>query len=482
MAFTGADVVNVKAPGDKALALADGLKDLPFHRWAKRFSGLQALPPVMASPPTMNMSAVGGASTIPTPNTISKDSLLISRSGTWTQYSGDTAFNAPERAGAHISFKLTGRRFDIRGARVSGSTRGFSILVDGELVTKTPWDQFLPGLTNKASSATARHRFLCDFGANLVSFRCGRANIGTPSGSGYVVGDVLTLTGGTFTSPAQVRVGAVNGSGAIISLAVTDSGAYSVVPNNTVAVTGGSGTGAVLLVYWNRVNTTKKTRRIDIIADYGTMLGEINVDADASVTPAELTGAKLLFAGDSITEYQLADYAGGIWAQQVAWKLGAWDRSVPFGTSGRGWLATTPFSLDVAAIIAEAPDMLVIALGTNDASNEVNLASLTAEVTARLAELLEALPYLRIVVVGPFVDATGTYTSAIAAGVAAVASADQARVRFVDFHALGIYAAGSDFSASYGTASDVHPSQDGHDVIANGLALPVAQAFLSMAA
>ena len=65
-------------------------------------------------------------------------------------------------------------------------------------------------------------------------------------GSGYVVGNVLTLatgSGGTGT-PAQITVDAIDSSGAITDWHVSTIGTYSVYPPNILGVTGGAGTGA----------------------------------------------------------------------------------------------------------------------------------------------------------------------------------------------------------------------------------------------
>ena len=64
-------------------------------------------------------------------------------------------------------------------------------------------------------------------------------------GSGYVVGEVLTLTGGTFVAATQLTVSAVSG-GAITAVTIRTLGSYSVDPTNPVSVgsTTGSGTGA----------------------------------------------------------------------------------------------------------------------------------------------------------------------------------------------------------------------------------------------
>jgi lysophospholipase L1-like esterase len=71
-------------------------------------------------------------------------------------------------------------------------------------------------------------------------------------GSGYVVGDRVTMAGGTFTAPAIGNVTSVSG-GAITAVAVDTAGLYTVTPSNPVsqASTSGSGTGATFTVTWN---------------------------------------------------------------------------------------------------------------------------------------------------------------------------------------------------------------------------------------
>lgn len=67
-------------------------------------------------------------------------------------------------------------------------------------------------------------------------------------GTGYRVGDLLSVTGGTSVGRAAViYVSAVNaGTGAVTAVAVDDGGIYGAVPANPAATTGGSGTGATL--------------------------------------------------------------------------------------------------------------------------------------------------------------------------------------------------------------------------------------------
>jgi hypothetical protein len=63
-------------------------------------------------------------------------------------------------------------------------------------------------------------------------------------GTGYTVGNVLTIVGGTpVTTAAQLTVSSVSG-GVITAVTVSAANSYTVLPTNPVSVTGGSGTGA----------------------------------------------------------------------------------------------------------------------------------------------------------------------------------------------------------------------------------------------
>ena len=69
-------------------------------------------------------------------------------------------------------------------------------------------------------------------------------------GTGYTAGDVLTLSGGTFTTASQITVNTVS-AGVIATFTVTGIGSgYSVLPTNPVSVTGGTGSGATFNLAW----------------------------------------------------------------------------------------------------------------------------------------------------------------------------------------------------------------------------------------
>lgn len=67
------------------------------------------------------------------------------------------------------------------------------------------------------------------------------------AGTGYVVGDILTVAGGTFFVAATVSVETVGGGGDVTSVKIRQSGGYTADPTLTGnAVTGGTGTGCTL--------------------------------------------------------------------------------------------------------------------------------------------------------------------------------------------------------------------------------------------
>jgi hypothetical protein len=85
-----------------------------------------------------------------------------------------------------------------------------------------------------------------DLSDKLVAAATGRSLTAVAvnnGGSGYVVGDVLTVDGGTSTVVATVEVTAVSG-GAITGVRVMNQGVYTADPSTPNSATGGSGTGA----------------------------------------------------------------------------------------------------------------------------------------------------------------------------------------------------------------------------------------------
>ena len=67
------------------------------------------------------------------------------------------------------------------------------------------------------------------------------------TGTGYVVGDVLTVSGGTGTA-AQITIDMVASAGAIVDFHISTAGNYSVYPAAIEGVTGGTGSSAQFLI------------------------------------------------------------------------------------------------------------------------------------------------------------------------------------------------------------------------------------------
>jgi len=79
----------------------------------------------------------------------------------------------------------------------------------------------------------------------------GTLNSGSSGYGGYVVNELITLTGGTFSTAAVIKVKAVN-AGLITAWEIITPGNYSVLPSNPVlqGSTTGGGTGASFNLTW----------------------------------------------------------------------------------------------------------------------------------------------------------------------------------------------------------------------------------------
>jgi lysophospholipase L1-like esterase len=476
-----ADVAPVLSGGDISVERAAYVGLSKFHRWRAGFNGFGAVPDVMASPPTVTVGAAAGNSTIGGSTTVGigrDDTRLTKLGGAFVDSSG---YKAGTKVGVRYRWLVDGT-FDMKMKSYLGQSQ-YTLLIDGKPVSKARNSVDSPGMNDDTE-----HFILCEFGADTLSYELANP-VKLAGGSGYVVGEVITLTGGTFSTAAQVRVTAVN-AGAVTAAAVHRAGVYSVAPATmSQGSTSGSGTGATFTTALGKLHTTKRMRTVELILGFGTKFAGLNVGGGISVLPwpENTDKAKLMMVGDSFIENLHGSWAGGNWTRQMAYMLGLQERFVQYGTSGQGFVrGSTLLSAEIASIISQAPDMLGLAEGINDmfqwsdiVANE-GAAGLTAAVTARLNELLTGLPKVRIVGIGPYADTTAARacTVAIAAGYAA--ASDPTRVAFYDFGATGAYTltgGGSGYTSTDGT----HPGQTGMDMLASVLAPPIASAFLALA-
>jgi hypothetical protein len=138
-------------------------------------------------------------------------------------------------------------------------------------------------------------------------------------GTGYNVGNVLTIVGGTFTDQLQVSVTTVS-SGVITSVSVITGtfGIYTQIPpSNPATVTGGTGTGATFNLTWNfRAITIDSAgsgyvEQPTITFSGGGGSGAAAYATVGSTPTIKSTASALNFATASGLQLQVADTFGG---------------------------------------------------------------------------------------------------------------------------------------------------------------------------
>jgi len=98
-----------------------------------------------------------------------------------------------------------------------------------------PYNTASPAITPTGGGFSVAATFTCTMGANLATLVSG--------GTGYAVGDLLTLSGGTYTTPCTLSVTTVSG-GVITGFNLTTPGIYTLTPPlASTATTGGHGAG-----------------------------------------------------------------------------------------------------------------------------------------------------------------------------------------------------------------------------------------------
>ncbi|MGY1774396.1 SGNH/GDSL hydrolase family protein [Geodermatophilus sp. SYSU D00804] len=126
---------------------------------------------------------------------------------------------------------------------------------------------------------------------------------------------------------------------------------------------------------------------------------------DAAESPESVTA---VFIGDSWTEGTGADSPDRGWAPQVAQAEG-WS-IINAGQGGTGYVSDgppeyperAPLPDRVADVIAQDPDIVLVAAGINDAGRGYSDQQIIGAVEATLRPLREQLPDARVLVIGPW--------------------------------------------------------------------------------
>lgn len=152
-------------------------------------------------------------------------------------------------------------------------------------------------------------------------------------GTGYIVTDLLTVSGGTCEEQTTLTVTSVSG-GVIDGVEITESGIYSVAPSNPVSVTGGTGTGATFNMTYEGIPT--ETPRLSLEGPGG---GEdsrvyLNIQTDNSVGDGFYSWI-LYGATGADPGAPFGTWPGGgggayfnLWQHQIDWWAYANDRRV----------------------------------------------------------------------------------------------------------------------------------------------------------
>ncbi|WP_294260896.1 SGNH/GDSL hydrolase family protein [uncultured Sphingomonas sp.] len=479
---------------------------------AGRFAQLRALrwhaPAPLASPAPKLTQTVTNISTIATGDSIGKDDARLTYSGTVPVADGGGAPYNTSNVGAWVTTPAgpntaSGNwslRFQTDAPVVElivGDWHGassYAIRVDGEPVARS---------TNAYFPNVGGTRYLrIDFGSDVQGIVANQVLVS--GGSGYAVGDELTVQGGTTGGAAMVLVVSGVNAGAVTHWYVKQYGAYTAVPGaGATTTTNGAGTGATFNVTNNSPafsnHTTRRMRRIEAYNTNGKIIG-VRVPTLSVVRPWPVAGPRLFAMTDSYGDtFQL--YAGGGWPFRVAERLGIEDVWVN-GRGGTGFLATnngtqSKYRDRLGDIVAQSPaaaltPVVLLTQGSiND--NAAADADLTAEVTAYYNQAFTALPNAVLVQTGMLRPAGNAPSDAKSAAVLAGFLAAQAihdpggrRSAYIETRGVGpLMTPGGRAGAVTGTGNsdywvsgdNVHPTQDGMDFLGDAFALSLRAIF-----
>jgi hypothetical protein len=130
------------------------------------------------------------------------------------------------------------------GAVVTGSISGTVLTV-----TAVTSGTLYPGQTIQGTGVTAETIITALGGTAALSFSI------TAAGTGYAVGDEITVTGGVYSQQAIYTVATIGGSGAVTGLTTVNNGVYTIVPGTpSQTTTSGNGTGLTLTLTFGTGN------------------------------------------------------------------------------------------------------------------------------------------------------------------------------------------------------------------------------------
>lgn len=262
-----------------------------------------------------------------------------------------------------------------------------------------------PTLTESASATIASPQVI-DPWRSLVWYPDDAAKLGARWASWGGAGGNAYMSSGGVTGGSIIGAFEFDTDAAEIDLSFTPTSAgrpfYMYVDGQlAVPLLGKTTTGTAFAQRWMHINFGSSATRRILIPDGGLAFYQMNFPAAATVNPAP-TRPRCLVAGDSFTEGTGATTANLGYATLLAHKFG-WDLWAS-GLGGTGYVATNsgtrqnlPTRL-AADVIAYEPDILIYAMGINDAAGP-DVATNAAYCYDTVAA---ALPNCKQIVIGPW--------------------------------------------------------------------------------
>lgn len=128
----------------------------------------------------------------------------------------------------------------------------------------------------------------------------------TAGGTGYTVGNILTLSGGTASVAAKLKVATVS-SGVITGVTIVQPGVYSALPSNPASVTGGTGSSATFSPTWSAAGDANKN-----------LTSKITLSANPVPTTGDESKVLLLDLTFNTSSWTLAQIS--VWNAYLIWE------------------------------------------------------------------------------------------------------------------------------------------------------------------
>lgn len=380
---------------------------------------------------------------------------------------------------AGIRFATDAPAFELCFKETNGGR--FNILIDGQFAYRSEQIRF-------ANSGNRRY-LKVDFGADVVTYSRPDTGVSiTAGGTGYALGDIITLNGGTGNAagtPATVVVTQLSGS-TVTNASMLNKGAYTTLPTGTFsqASTTGTGTGFTMTAnLFARNHSTRKMRNIEVLYNGGNSFFGVVTTSQDTVTAYRTNplSPKIVFVGDSQSAGTYYDYPGSQMGYRIGQKLGMTDNLIISAQGGTGWGKDNGTSLKwsdprrIADFVSYQADIYVFIGSQNDTNN----AELVSTITNTLNQIRAAVPNAYFIGIGNVAGNNADLANSIQAGF--LAANRQNRVRFINNLVPNEWVNNANANNLWIVTGDsAHYAQEGIDLFADIAANYISNALADM--